>query len=74
MRDTRRLVNNGSPRKPEIPLCPLPEARSEGVLPEGNAGDGSVNAPESAPMETRTATVRTLTKEGQRITSGTNLS
>lgn len=60
LRDNRRLVNEDSARKPEIPLCPLLEARSEGVLDNGNSGDGSVNKPGAAPRDRRTATVFSL--------------
>ena len=60
MREERKLVKEDSARKPEIPLCPLPEAKSAGVLPKGNSGDGSVSAPGAAPRETRMATVCSL--------------
>lgn len=43
-----------------MPLCPLEEARSAGVLPEGNLGVGCVNAPGAPPRETRATTVCSL--------------
>nr|GMC83269.1 hypothetical protein Iba_chr04cCG0500 [Ipomoea batatas] len=49
-----------SARKPEIPLFPLADAKSAGVLPNGNSAEGSVNAPGDAPRETRVATVSSL--------------
>jgi hypothetical protein len=67
VRASRWLVNEDSARKPESPLCPLLDARSAAVLPEGNSGDGSVNAPQSAPTDTRAATVRSLNKGEQKI-------
>jgi hypothetical protein len=59
-REDRWALKADSARKPEIPLCPLAEAKSAGVLPVGYLGVGSVNAPGAAPRWIREATVRSL--------------
>ena len=58
----RWLVKADSARKPAIPLCPFTEAKSAGLLPEGNSEVGSVSAPAAAPFAMRTLTVRSLKK------------
>lgn len=60
LRVSRCDVKEVSARKPDMPLCPLEEAKSAGVLPSGYSADGSVNAPGDAPRETRAATVSSL--------------
>jgi hypothetical protein len=59
-REERWALKADSARKPEIPLCPLAEAKSAGVLLVGYLGVGSVNAPGAAPRWMRDATVRSL--------------
>lgn len=60
LRVERCDVKDVSARKPDIPLCPLEEAKSAGVLPSGYSADGSVSGPGDAPRETRTATTSSL--------------
>uniref|UniRef100_A0A0A9E7B8 Uncharacterized protein n=1 Tax=Arundo donax TaxID=35708 RepID=A0A0A9E7B8_ARUDO len=59
----RWLVKADSARNPAIPLCPFADAKSAGLLPEGNSEVGSDNAPAAAPFAIRTPTVRSLPKD-----------
>ncbi|WVZ21996.1 hypothetical protein V8G54_000540, partial [Vigna mungo] len=54
--NSRWLVDKDSARKLEIPLWPLLEARSAGVLTSGISGYGYVTAIVDAPMDTKTST------------------
>lgn len=58
-----------SARYPAIPLCPLSEAKSAGVFPEGYFGLGSVTSPGAAPREIRAATIFSLLKGKHEIST-----